>query len=174
MRSSTSIEVPRTRARGAVAIHTLLALPLLAATAVVVTLAVGDRAGRAPWLDTRPRNSAEAAATNNAPAMLQLIRAGDDPRRVHALRRGTLSRGIVFATTPEAALWSGEPDMVHLLDREGAIPNEARPALACLADDLDLTEAADYLAPSRTCVAGQELERLQLRSRINAGEQHDR
>jgi hypothetical protein len=175
MRSSTSTDAgPRLRTgRRVAAAHVLLALPVLAATAVIIGLAAGDSAGRAPWLDARPRNSAEAAAVGNAPVMLQLIRAGEDPGRVHALRRGMMSRGIVFATTPEAALWSGQADMIRLLDREGAIGDDVRLALGCLADDLDLTEAADYLAPSRACRPGSELERLQLRSRINAGAQHD-
>lgn len=171
MRSSTSTEGLRSRLAAA---EWLVALPPLAATAIVLCLAAGDLAGRAPWLEARPRNGAEAAATGDAPAVLRFVRSGGhDPGRVYALRSGTLSRGIVFATTAEAALWSGRIEMVRLLDREGAIAARERAALGCLAEDLEQTDTADYLAPSRACVPGRELERLRLRSRINAGEHHD-
>jgi hypothetical protein len=56
--------------------------------------------------------------------------------------------------------------MIRVLDREGAIVGaDERRQLACLAQDLDLPDVANYLAPNQACVRGAALERIIARSK---------
>jgi hypothetical protein len=121
-----------------------------------------------------PRNSAEAAAMGSAHEVLRFLRRGDDPRQVQTLSPAIISSSVQRATTIEAAVWAREPAMIHLLDREGAIPQGAeRTALACLAVDLDLGDVAAYLAPGGVgaCMPGEAVERVMARTRDRGGDQ---
>jgi hypothetical protein len=148
-----------------------LALPVLVSTAVVVNQSLGERFGRGEA--ALPINSAEAAGSGNAAAMLRYMRAGEDPTREYPLRPEIISSSVLFATTLEAAMWSRQEAMFRLLDREGVIVgDDQRRFLACLAKDLDLPGVLEYLAPSGVeCVEGEAQARVLARttSRLSQG-----
>jgi hypothetical protein len=152
-----------------------ISLPVVAATAWMLVIMAGERAGAAPFSAPPWRNSAEAAAAGDAATMLLLIRQGDDPTRVHHVPPGLISSAIARVTTLEAAIWSRSISMIRVLDREGAIVGaDQRHDLACLAVDLDAPETADYLVPAaqRTCVPGRAADRVAQRSRVESA--HDK
>ena len=140
----------------------VLAVPIVCGTLAVAVVAAVEAAGGSAFGDVGPANSAEAAALGDAAMVTRSIRFGDDPTRVHALRPAFISPQVLRATTPEAALWSRQLEMIKLLDREGAIVGAAsRRDLACLAIDLGLPHIADYLvSPAPACVPGDAMRRM--------------
>lgn len=142
-----------------------ISLPFVLATAFVLALVVGERTGARPFAAPPFRNSAEAAAAGDAAAMLRMMRLGDNPTWLHHVRPDLISSQIVTVTTPEAALWSRQMNLIRVLDREGALGGDRqRHELACLARDLQLAAVADYLAPGVACVPDQAMQRVVQRS----------
>lgn len=140
-----------------------LLAPLCAATAIVVWVSAGERAGAAPLSGLVPRNSAEAAGLGRAADVLRFLRSGDDPRRVYPVRPEIISSAVLQATTLEAAMWSRQLEMIQLLEREGVLGDQhERRALACLAADLRVEDVVEYLAPEGDayCEAGKAFERV--------------
>jgi hypothetical protein len=145
----------------------LAGLPAAAVAAATLLIAAGELQGRNDLGAPPFRNSAEAAAAGDAPAALRFLRMGDNPSRIHPIRSDIISSRIRYATTLEAAMWSRHIEMIHVLDREGAIVDaDERRQLACLAQDLDLPEVANYLAPEQRCVRGAAVERIMARSKL--------
>jgi hypothetical protein len=144
-----------------------LVVPLCAATAVALMVAVGERAGAAPFAGTQARNSAEAAGLARAGEVLRFLRNGEDPRRVHPVHPDVISGAVTQATTLEAAMWSRQLELVQLLDRVVGYRDEERRALACLGADLEIEDVVEYLAPGGTahCEPGKALDRVMARSR---------
>jgi hypothetical protein len=131
--------------------HIVLAAPLLAVTLGLAWVTARELAGKTERM-LGPLNSAEAAAANNAPAVLQRLRLGDNPTRVYPVRPEIISSLVQHATTLEAAVWSRQISMIRLLEREGAIvDSDMRHHLACLAQDIGATDIAHYLEPKRQC-----------------------
>ena len=128
-----------------------LLAPLCITTATLAWVAVSERVGTTVFAGIVPRNSAEAAALGNPGAVLRFLRAGENPHDVHSLRGSVISAEVLRATTLESAMWSREVTMIRLLDRKGAIADDAeRMALACLAADLDVSDVVVFLAPEGT------------------------
>jgi hypothetical protein len=151
----------------------VLAVPLLTATATVLSVAADERLGGSPLSDGGPRNSAEAAALGNAVAMLRFMRFGENPALEYPVRPHIISAEVVRATTLEAAMWARRVEMIRLLDREGAIiGSDQRHELACLAADLRLPDIVEYLAGGRHdyCMPGAAMARVAARSRPGAGD----
>ena len=143
----------------------LVTAPLLAGTGGTLWVAGSERSERTFFSSSGPRNSAEAAATGNAPAMLQFLRFEGGSIRVHPVRAEIIEPPVHQVTTLEAALWSRREEIIQLLDREGLIVDtEQRRHLACLATDLKLPVVAEYLAPAHRCVEGDALKRVIARS----------
>jgi hypothetical protein len=149
------------------AVAAALLLPMCLATAAVGWVAAGERAGAQPFAGIVPLNSAEAAGLAHAGDVLRLLRLGEDPHAVHAVRPEVISSAILRATTVEAAMWSRQVEMIKLLEREGVIDgNEERDALACLAADLEIDDVVEHLAPEGVsgCEPGQALARVAART----------
>ena len=144
-----------------------LLVPLCAATAGIMLVTAGERAGLAPFAGLEPRNSAEAAGLAHAGDVLRFLRKGEDPRQVYTVRPEIISSAVLRATTLEAAMWSRQLELVQLLDRLGAFDQRERAALACLAADLKVDDIVEYLAPGgiEHCEPGEALERVFARSR---------
>lgn len=152
----------------------ILAGPIVGACVWLALIAGGESAGRRPFADAPLQNSAEAAAAADPAAMLRFIRQGDDPTRIHPVRRDLISSQILKATTLEAAMWSRRIEMIRLLDREGAIVGEdQRRELACLAADLDLSDVAAYLAPDARCERGVAVRQIVSRSTPEPATRHE-
>jgi hypothetical protein len=143
-----------------------LTLPLAVATLVTMLIAAGELAGAAPFARLVPRNSAEAAGMGYAADVIRLLESGEDPTRVQPLRPEVISSSVTRATTVEAAVWSRQLELVQVLEERGAITPAERPALACLADDLDADDVADYLWPAGVdgCEPGAAVEAVEARS----------
>ncbi|HEY6362010.1 MAG TPA: hypothetical protein VIX63_12935, partial [Vicinamibacterales bacterium] len=123
--------------------------------------------GVSPFSGLGPVNSAEAAGMASAVHVIRFLRMGEDPNRVYPLRPEIISSSVLRATTLEAAVWSRQPALIQLLDREGAIVGaDRRRALACLAADLGVEDVADYLAPEDTafCEPGKAFEAVLART----------
>lgn len=132
--------------------------------AVVVAERSGARAFDAP----PPANLAEAAGTARADEVVRRLRLGEDPHRIYDLRPEVISSTVLKATPMEAAVWSRQELLVRLLDREGAIRDDARrQEIACLAADLEVDDMVEYLSPGGPpdCVPGQARERVLARTR---------
>lgn len=144
-----------------------LLVPLCVATACLVLVTVGERAGAAPFAGLAPQNSAEAAGLASAGDVLRFLRMGEDPRHVYAVRPEVISSAVRLVTTLEAAMWSRQRELVQLLDRQVEFDRGERAALACLAVDLKIDDVVAYLAPDGAshCEPGQALERVLARSR---------
>jgi hypothetical protein len=153
-----------------VAIALALSLPIVAATAGILTVAAGERGGMAPFAGLVPRNSAEAAGLGRAAELLRFLKAGEDPHAVYPVRPEILSSAILRATTVEAAMWSRQVEMIRLLERESVIGgDEERHALACLAADLGIDDVVEHLSPGgASCEPGQALAHVTART-ISAG-----
>ena len=139
-------------------------LAVLCVLAVVVAEQSGARAFGAP----PPANIAEAAGTARADDMLRRLRLGEDPHRLYDLRPEVISSTVLKATPLEAAVWSRQELIVRLLEREGALRDDAhRQEIACLAADLELDDMVEHLSPGGPpdCVPGQARERVQARTR---------
>ena len=144
-----------------------LLVPLCAATAGIVLVTAGERAGLAPFAGLEPQNSAEAAGLADAGDVLRFLQKGEDPRQVYTIRPEIISSAVRRATTLEAAMWSRQLELVQLLDRRDAFDQDERAALACLGADLRVDDIVEYLAPDGTgyCEPGEALERVHARSR---------
>jgi hypothetical protein len=147
--------------------------PLGVAMIGIAWVAVGERAGAAPFGGLVPRNSAEAAALGSASEFLRFLRRGEDPRRVYDVRTEVISSAIARATTLEAAMWSRQLEMIQLLDRLGDIPiGPERRALVCLAADLQVEDIVEYLAPGgiSDCEVGAAIGRVVARMTGDGGD----
>ncbi|HEY6361801.1 MAG TPA: hypothetical protein VIX63_11890 [Vicinamibacterales bacterium] len=144
-----------------------LAGPLGAVAVLLVIVAAGERIGATPFSGVTPLNSAEAAGMASAVHVLRFLGMGEDPNRVYPIRPQIISSAVRRATTVEAAMWSRQLGLIQLLDRQGAIVGaDRRRALACLAVDLRVEDAADYLAPEGTafCEPGKAFEAVLART----------
>ena len=93
-----------------------------------------------------PRNAAEAAAFGRAADLVRLLRRGDHPEQIVAVRAGMIRESPAWLSAVEGAMWTDGPAMIRLLEREGAVLTDAkRRQLACLARDLGQSATADYL-----------------------------
>jgi hypothetical protein len=144
-----------------------LLVPICAATAGMLRVALGERAGLATFEDLAPRNSAEAAGWGRAGDVLRFLRSGEDLRREYAVRPEVISSAVRRATTLEASIWSRQLELVQLLDQVAVFDAEERASLACLAADLKVDDVVEYLAPDGIgyCEPGRALERVLARSR---------
>ena len=77
-----------------------------------------------------------------------------------------ISSTVQHATALEAAVWSHQRPLIELLDREGAIPDAGRHALACLAADVGVDEIVAYLSPGvpPECVRGEAIGQVTART----------
>ena len=143
-----------------------LLVPLRAATAGIMLVTAGERAGLAPFAGLEPQNSAEAAGLAHAGEVLRFLRKGEDPRQVYTVRPEIISSAVRRATTLEAAVWSRQLELVQLLDLQVTFGQDERAALACLAADLRVDDTVAYLVPDGTghCEPGKALERVLARS----------
>jgi hypothetical protein len=149
--------------RGAIA--ALLAIPLLAGMAVLMSTTIAERAG-AIRDDRLPRNIAEAAGTRNAADLVRRLRRAEDPREVLPVRPHVLSGSVAFATAFEASIWPRDVELVKLFDREGApLDEQTRAELACLASDLEAEVVLEYLAGDGPvdCEKNAALQRVEAR-----------
>jgi hypothetical protein len=143
--------------------------PVLAATLAVLVFAAREMRGETMLSDGAVRNVAEATGSGQASEVLRFLRAGQDPNQVWTVRRDIISSTITEVTALEAAVWSRHVQLIELLDREGAIADEAhRRELACLANDLvpPVEDIVKYLAPDGTagCEPGAALAAVVARS----------
>jgi hypothetical protein len=143
-----------------------LVTPLIGATAMLLTIAAGERGRQSLFAYEAPRNSAEAAALGNAAAVVGFLEAGEDPQQTYPVRPEAISSSVPRATTVEAAVLSRRVEMVQLLDHAGAVRDPAlRQELACLARDIEQQGIADALMPGAVCERGAALARWQERLR---------
>lgn len=144
-----------------------LAAPILAAACAVLAVEAAEGSSRAWWEDTRPRNAAEASALGRAADLVWLLRRGDHPEQIVAVRARMIRESPAWLSPVEGAMWSGGPAMIRLLEREGAVLTDARRReLACLARDLGQEATADYLLQSKPapCAAGAALAAVRART----------
>jgi hypothetical protein len=125
--------------------------------------------GETPFSYGPVRNIAEAAAMGHASEVLRFLGDGQDPNKVWPVRRDIISSTITRVTALEAAIWSRRVQLIELLDRQGAIDDESRRHLTCLANDLEspVEEIVRYLAPQGplNCPPGQAIAAVLERSR---------
>jgi hypothetical protein len=133
-----------------------VALPPMVSVAAVALFVALEAAGNRS-ITMAPANIAEAAGLANASEVLRLLRSGEDVSRVMPARPEVISSAIPRISALEAAVWSRQVELVHMLDDEGAIPGDERRRLACLAADLQIGDIVEYLSPKAAppCVAGQ-------------------
>jgi hypothetical protein len=144
-----------------------LAAPIIAAACVVVAVETAERSNRAWWEGTRPANAAEAAAFGRAADLVRLLRRGDHPEQIVAVRAGMIRESPAWLSPVEGAIWSAGPAMIRLIEREGAVLTDARRRqLACLARDLGEAASAEYLTQgeSMTCAPGAALADVRART----------
>ena len=106
----------------------------VAAAALFMAWLVGSHVfGVGPFRPDPPRTLVEAAVVGDAGTVVLRLRLGDDPNRRYRVAPGQPGSGRGDLQPLEAAVLSGDPDMVALLQREGAVlaPEDAR-RLACL------------------------------------------
>jgi len=142
--------------------------PMGAAMALLLAFIVGELSGIRPFSYQAPSNLAEAAGMGLMPEVLRFIRDGADARRVENVRPDIISSEITRVTAPEAAIWARRVQLVRLMEREGALGDDAdRAHLACLARALQVVEIVEYLAPHDTgdCDPDQTLARIAARGR---------
>lgn len=145
----------------------VLSMPIVLALAAVPTIALADRAGLGSWSAARPRNIAEAAAMGRPAGVVRFLLSGEAPTRVYEIRPEIIAPTVRLVTAFEAAVWSGQLDILRLLDRESALPDAvARRSLACLSLDLDQPNLAASLAPASltACEPGRSLALLTART----------
>lgn len=142
-------------------------LPLAAVTIAVLVFAARDVGGRTPSSWGELQNVAEAAAMGQASEVMRMLREGQDPNRIYAVRPEVISSSVTRVTALEAAIWSRRAQQVELLDRAGAIRDqESRHYLACLAADLPVDEVVQYLSPGGPpqCTAGEAIKQVVART----------
>jgi hypothetical protein len=141
--------------------------PAAAVTVGMLLFAARELTGDTPFSPGRMRNVAEAAGTGEASEILRMLRQGQDPRQVWPVRPEIISSTITRVSALEAAVWSRRAQVMVLLDRQGAITDEAqRRDLACLAADISAQEVVDYLSPSAPpeCEKGKAMARVLART----------
>jgi hypothetical protein len=133
-----------------------VALPPMVSVAAVALFVALEAAGNRS-ITMAPANIAEAAGLANASEVLRLLRSGEDVSRVMPARPEVISSAIPRISALEAAVWSRQVELVHMLDDEGVILGDERHRLACLAADLQIGDIVEYLSPKvpPACVAGQ-------------------
>ena len=144
-----------------------LAAPIVLTACVVLAVEGAEQTNRAWWEDTRPHNAAEAAAFGRAAELVRLLRRGDHPEQIAAVRPGMIREAPEWLSAVEGAMWADGPAMIRLIEREGAVLTAARrQQLACLARDLGREASADYLAPGdpAACVPGAALTAVRART----------
>src|SRR5688572_28344337 len=140
-----------------------LAAPPCLAIACLLAVVIGERAGTTVFGAVPPANLAEAAATARGDDEVRRLALGEDRFRVYPLRPEAISSTVLLATPMEAAMWSKQLLMIHLLDRGGAIRDAAhRRELACLAADLDAQDIVEYLSPQGPpdCIRDEARQRV--------------
>jgi hypothetical protein len=138
-------------------------MPAVAATvpaaAAVVLLAIfvtAEAAGLRPFASPPDANVAEAVAWGDAGQALAFIASGQDPNARWTIRQHVLdSHGDLHVTAVQAAVLSRRAELVELMFRHGARPDNPR-GLACLAQAVG---AAASLPPSVFGVADGEYYR---------------
>ena len=148
------------------AVTMAVALPPSLALAAMLTVAMAERSGAVLFGDAMPANLAEAAVMGRGDDVVRRLRQGEDVRRVYPVRPVPTHSPLTQATPAEAAIWSGQRQMMELLDRAGAIAEGDRRDLACLAADLEADEIVEYLAPpaGAQCVPQRARERVLTRA----------
>ena len=143
-----------------------LAAPVVLTACVVLAIEGAEDSNRAWWEDTRPRNAAEAAAFGRAADLVRLLRRGNHPEQIVAVRAEMIREAPAWLSAVEGAMWADGPAMIRLMEREGAVLTDARrKQLACLAHDLGQDASADYVAPNGTaCVPGAALAAVRART----------
>ena len=145
----------------------LLALPAGVVTIGLLAVAAAERVAPGLFDYYRPLNLAEAAAAGNAAEVLRRLHSGEDPKREYVVRPQFISSTVQHASMSEAAMWSRRVQMFVMLDRAGALTNDAtRRELMCLAQDLSLPDVAGHLAgeEARPCEPQQALNRVLART----------
>ena len=108
-------------------------VPVAVAFIALAMFVVGEAGGAQPFAVAPGANVAEAVAWGDAGQALAFIMAGQDPNRRWPVRQDLLdSRGVVHVTAIQAAILARRPELVGLVMRQGARP-ENPAALACLA-----------------------------------------
>lgn len=123
------------------------AAPLCVVTIYLVAVSLAEAGGGSLLAARAPANLAEAAASGRADLVVRLLRQGQRADAVYDVHPDVISSAVRRATALEAAIWSRQLELVELLEREGAIPQTERRALACLAGDLGVDDVAEYLGP---------------------------
>ena len=108
-----------------------------------------ESAGLEPMSLGYPRNIAEAAALGSAADMMRFLNEGAEPVRVYPLRREVISGAVRHASGLEAAIWSGQVELVQVLDERYPIPLEERHRMICLARELGAADIESYLHGGR-------------------------
>jgi hypothetical protein len=137
-----------------------LTAPIVLTACLVLAIEGAENSNRAWWEDTRPRNAAEAAAFGRAADLVRLLRRGNHPEQIVAVRAGMIREAPAWLSAVEGAMWADGPAMIRLMEREGAVLTEARrKQLACLARDLGREDSVGYLAPAdpAECTPGSAL-----------------
>ncbi|MBI4886438.1 MAG: hypothetical protein HY824_05060 [Acidobacteria bacterium] len=100
----------------------VLAAPVVAGLALLAAIVVSERASLGWLAQPDPRfNLAEAAGIGRAAPVVERIRRGADPNGVYSVRRGLIRTDEDLMLTPlEAAVMSGELEIVRLLEANGA------------------------------------------------------
>ena len=135
------------------AVSLVLALPLLLANVLLWIIAVGERTGSSPSMETSLPSLAQAAALGQGAVIMRQVASGHSPEQLHEVSDGVASAPLVL-TANEAAVWARRLETVVLLDRLGGIVG-TRPFLACLARDVGAPEIASYLSTTEPCVPGR-------------------
>jgi hypothetical protein len=148
------------------AILVAIITPPMLALGLVFAIAAAEVTGHTLFADVVPSNLAEAAAAGRADDVVRRIQGGEAVQLVYPVRPDATHSPLTRATPAEAAVWSRQLLMVHVLDRAGAIPAADRDDLACLALDLELHDIAAYLAPAgaNACVPQRARERVLTRA----------
>ena len=157
-RHSKGAPAPALAQRTRRAAHAALLLPTLSATLLVMLFAILQVAGQAPFSYEPPRNIAEAAGMAMESEVLRFLRQGQDPSDVFDVRPEIISSSVTRATGLEATIYSRRLRLIGILEREGAIRDDAtRQHLVCLAKDISADELAERLNPegSYQCEAGR-------------------
>jgi len=146
---------------------TVLAAPIVAAACLVLAVEAAEVGNRAWWDGSRPLNAAEAAAFGRAADLVRLLRRGDHPEQVVAVRAAMIRESPSWLSAVEGAMWADSPATIRLLEAEGSVlTNAQRRQLACLARDLGQEATADYLTQGdRTpCAASAGLAAVRART----------
>ena len=110
-----------------------VSVPVLASFCLLLGFVMAEVTGARPFAEPPFDNVSEAAAFGDAAGVLAFIARGDDVNRRWGTRADLFdSRGPMTVTALEAAILMRRAEMVALLLRRGARPDNAR-ALACLA-----------------------------------------